>query len=162
MPDPVREQQAIFLSEIIEIIRSLEQRGRDMEAFFGCDTLSYLDEEIERLWKVVLGLSNVTAMRNSYHDKLVEQGAACVAWSCLEDVNEKKYTDKSAAIELARWFLDYGEGKIFGSADDLDINTDVPESEENSTAWPSNSELVETHGLLPPRKQDSDHDDESN
>lgn len=154
MSDPAREQQAIFLAEIIKIIRSLDQRNRDLEEFSGCESVTLLNAEISSLWDVVFGFSNVTAMRNSYHDKLVELGAANVGWRCLEEVNEKQYTHDLSPIKLANWFLDYGQGKVFGPVESLDISQEG-ETDEDGTKWPSNADLVKTNGLLPPRTAES-------
>jgi len=146
--------KATFIAELIEIYRAIHGRSEKLASFLGAESLPFFEEEIERLRQLVLNLSDATAKRNEYHDRLVELGAANVSWGCLERVNEMIYTDRLKPMELARWLLDYAEGKLFEPIDTL-VHPSDGEVDEHGIRWPSNAELVKSHGLLPPR--DGDH-----
>jgi hypothetical protein len=146
-----RDMQIGFITEIIEVYCSIGERCEELASFLGAESIDYFEKEIERLRKVVLHLSGATARHNSYHDQLVELGAANVSWGYLERLNWNVYTDELKPKELAEWLLNYGEGKVFG----LTVEPLPDEATfENGIRFPSNAEMVEKEGLLPPRDAD--------
>jgi hypothetical protein len=147
-----RDMQITFIAEIIEIYRSIQQRCEGVASFLGAESIDYFDDEIERLRKVVLNLSGATARRNKYHDQLVELGAAEVDWGYLARVREMIYTDDLKPCDLAKWLLDYADGTVFGlTVDALPAESEI---DERGIRLPSNEEMVQKHGLLPPRTND--------
>lgn len=134
--------QVRFLAELIEIRRAFRTRIDEIGNFFGAgsSSIALFDEEMERLTDLILDLSGVTAKRNEYHDDLVAQGAPNIGWACLEELKFKIYTDdESPSDEFAQWLLDYADGKLFGTMDNI--------GEE------FNESTVNQHGLLPPREE---------
>ncbi len=148
-----REIQEQFLTEIIDIYRAIHTRCQEISDFLGAESIDYFDKEIGRLRQVVLDLSGATAKRKEYHNRLIELGAANVDWSCLERVNWMIYTDELSPIDLARWLLDYAEGKIFGMIDNLDEYD--PKQCPPGYVPPTNAQMVKEKGLLPPYKDDT-------
>lgn len=138
---PERKKAVIFLTEIIEIYRSFEARSDELAKFLGADSIELFEVEVLRLKKVVLSLSGAMARWKSYHDQLVESGAANVSWRCLEALSENIHTDELKPKKLAEWLLDYAEGKFFG--------TDIKPVEAETEA-----KMAEECGFLQPRGPD--------
>jgi len=120
-----------ILAKLIEISRSLEKRNEELARLVGADSIEFCRNEIAQLEETVLYLSGAAARRNSYRDQLIKLGAANTPRKCLDEPIEKIIEPEISAKELAKWFIDYAEGRVFGvELEPLDAKTEAKMAEE--------------------------------
>ena len=113
-----------LVTRLLELYSGINERVMCLEDLMGEGTI-FLTDEMESLHELILDVSGATARRKHYQQKLVDLGAPCATWNCLQSPSNSLFDFIMEATltveEVVRWLAMYVNDAI----DFKEINPEV-------------------------------------